>query len=292
MMVDGTDLPFGPPLVPSWPPLDPSQLQVVDYETTQQQLDPTAAPEKQAKIALDTAIAGGSIDQLQIVLNQIKQYIPQLTIVLMMHALRSAANQGNVGVMQFLLEQMGNCTPQQLHDLLKYALDGAAVQGNPAMMDFLMGSVQKIFHTTYPQQFLELVQHAVNAAAKQGNLGLLKCLMDHANTAALPINYEDVFKQAASTGQAERLLKDAIIGGAHYENVILMILQSAKNIPNNNDSCLGSRLSLKNAAKLQLTKSYKQKDPALFAKLMAIVKSFFPEELVTVQSGTDGDVSM
>merc|ERR1712039_675309 len=60
------------------------------------------------------------------------------------------------------------------------------------------------------------------------------------------------------------------------------LLGAAQNLPANNDSGLGSRQSIKTTAKVQLVKSYKQKDPALFAKLMAAVKSFFPEEPATV----------
>jgi len=160
------------------------------------------------------------------------------------------------------------------------------------MLDFLLGAIQKAFYVNYPQQFLELVQHAVNTVARRGNLELLKFLMDHTAAATIPINYDDVFSQAAKEGQAETLLKDAIKGGASYENVVLMLLQSVGNLPENNESCLGSRQSLKNTAKVQLVKTYKQKDPALFARLMAAIKSFFPEETTQGQSGTGGDVSM
>lgn len=279
-------------MVPSWASsADSSQFTVVDYEATLQQVDPTAAPEKQAKVALDSAIASGNVDQVQVILNQVGQIIPQHSIPLMMHALRSAAKQSSLGVMQFLLEQIGSCHPAQVFDLIKYALDGAAVQDNMAMMTFLMGKVQEAFQA-YPQEFLELVQHAVNTAAKHGNLRLLKSLMEHATNMAIPINYDTAFNQAVSAGQGEPLLKEAIVGGAQYEGVTLMLLQAAKNLPENNDSQLGSRQSMKNTAKIQLVRSYKQKDPELFARLMAAVKSYFPEELASIQTGTDGDVAM
>eukprot|EP00746_Dinoflagellata_sp_MGD_P161913 gnl/MRDRNA2_/MRDRNA2_89244_c0_seq1.p1 gnl/MRDRNA2_/MRDRNA2_89244_c0~~gnl/MRDRNA2_/MRDRNA2_89244_c0_seq1.p1 ORF type:complete len:309 (-),score=56.35 gnl/MRDRNA2_/MRDRNA2_89244_c0_seq1:236-1105(-) len=279
-------------MVPSWASsADPSQFTVVDYEATLQQADPTAAPEKQAKIALDSAIASGNIDQVHLVLNQVGQMIPQHSIPLMMHAMRSAAKQGSLAVMQFLLEQIGSCHPTQVFDLMKYALDGAAVQDEMAMMTFLLGKVQEAFHA-YPQQFVELVQHAVNTAAKHGNLRLLKFLMEHASQAAIPVNYDTAFNQAVTAGQGEPLLKDAIIGGAPYESVTLMLLQAAKSLPENNDSQLGSRQSMKNTAKLQIVRSYKQKDPELFSRLMAAIKSYFPEELVSSQRLTDGDIAM
>lgn len=290
-MVDSMKRPFVP-MEPTWPTFNSSHLQVVDYEKTTQQLDPTAAPEKQAKVALDSAIANGDIHQLQTVLKQIAEHIPQQTIILMMHAFRSASRCGNSAILHVLLEQTVSFPPHQVFDLMKYALDGAAMQDNPAIMDFLLGFVQKAFHTGYPQQFLELVQHAVNTAGQKGNLGLLKFLMDHTAAAAIPINYMNVFGQAASGGQAEKLLKEAISGGAQYENVILMLLQSAAHLPENNDSCLGSRQSLKNTAKVQLVKTYKQKDPALFAKLMAAVKNYFSEEITPTHSGLDGDIAM
>jgi hypothetical protein len=270
-----------------WPADDPSQLQVVDYEQTKQQFDPSAAPEKQAKIALDSVIVSGDIGQLQTILSQIGQHVPQQRIELMMHALRTSSKQGNLGTTQFLLEQIQSCQPQQVFDLMKYALDGAAAQHNPGMMDFLLGAVQKAFQTTFPQQFLELLQHAVNATARQGNLALLKFLMDHTAAATIPLNYDAVFAQAASAGRAETLLKEAIQHGAQCENVILMLLQSAHNLPKSNDSSLGSRQSIKTAAKLQVVKSYKKQDPALFAKLMASVRNYFPGE-----TGEDGDMAM
>jgi len=281
-----------PPVLPPRPQDNSSQLQAVDYEATLHQFDPTAAPEKQAKIAMDTAIAAGSNEQLKVVLQQIGQQLPQQTITLMMHALRSVGKQGNLAMMQLLLEEIKSCNAQQVFELMKYALDGAAAQENPSMMDFLLGTVQKVFHTAFPQQFFELLQHAVNTAAKQGNLGLLKFLMDHTAAALIPINYDIVFGHVVARGEAETLLKDAIIGGAPYENVILMLLQSVKNLPESTDSRLGSRQSLKNTAKVQLIKCYKQRDPALFAKLMAAIKSFFPEETAHVHSGVDGDVAM
>lgn len=274
------------------PGQDPSQLQCVDYGKTVQQLDPTAAPEKQAKVAMDSAIASGNIEQLQGVLQQIRQLIPHQTVTLIMHALRSIAKHGNQSMMQFLLEQITSCEPQQVFDLMKYALDGAAQQSHPGMMDFLLGAVHKAFHSAYPQQFLELVQHAFNAVAKQGNLELLKFLMDHTAAAAIPINYDIVFSEAVAAGEAETLLRGAITGGAQYENVILMLLQSVRNLPENNDTRLGSRQSLKNTAKVQVVKSYKQKDPALFTKLMTAIKSYFPEEIARAANGADGDIAM
>jgi len=267
---------------------DLAHLQAVDYEKTLQQVDPTAAPEKQAKVALDAAIASGSIDQLKAVLTQILQHIPEQMPVFMMHALRVVAKQGNLSMMQLLLDQISSCPPHQILEFMKYALEGAAMQDQPGTLNFVLGKVQTAFQASYPQQFLELVQHAVNTIAKQGNLALLKFMMDHAAIAAIPINYNEVCNQAIARGEAETLLKDAIRGGAHYENVILMLLQSVKDLPANNDSRLGSRQSLKTAAKIQVVKSYKQQDPALFAKLMAAIKSFFPEEA----SRVDGDVAM
>lgn len=282
----------------------PAYLQVVEYEKTLQGTDPSAPPEKQAKIALDAAIASGSLDQLRVVLDQIRRHMPTEAPTLMMHALRGTAAQDNVTAMQFLLEQIGGCQPQQLFEMLKYALDGAAERAAPSsmeldmssarghgMMDFLLGAVQKAFQAAYPQQFLLLLQHAVNAAARRGNLSLLKFLMDHTAAAALPINYDDVFGSAVAAGQAETLLQEAIKSGADYENVILMLLQSIKNLPQNNESGVGSRQSLRNTAKLQVVRSYKQRDPALFAKLMTAVKTFFPEDL-TGSACADGDVHM
>jgi len=287
MNIGAARCPFQAPAV-----VMPSQLQVVDYEKTQQQLDPTAAPQKQAKVAMDSAVLSGDIAQLESVLRQIQQHIPEHASLLMMHALRTAGKHGDVGIMQFLLDQIGSLSPQQLYELMKYALDGAAMQGDPAMMHFLLGAVQKAFHTSYPQQFLELVQHAVNDVAYQGNLRLLKFLMDHTTAAAIPINYDSVFSQAVAAGHAETLLKSSIDGGELYENVILMLLQSVKNLPANNDSHVGSRQSFKNTAKIQVVKSYKQKDPALFAKLMAAIKSFFPEEADAAARAAGCDVTM
>lgn len=280
------------PVLASRPAADPSQLQVVDYEKSLVFLDPTSAPAKQAKVAMDSAIAGGSIDQLQVVLSQIGQHVPQESVPLMMHAFRSASKQGNVSMVQLLLEQIKGCQPQHVFEIMKYALDGAAVQSNPGMLDFLLGAVREAFQMAYPQQFLELIQYAINTTAREGNLGSLKFLMDHTAAATIPINYDEVFGQAAAKGQAETLLKEAIKSGSQYENVILMLLQSVRNLPDNHDSSLGSRQSLKNTAKFQVVKSYKQNDPALFARLMAAIKSFFPEEATRVQSGCDGDVAM
>merc|ERR1712232_720833 len=154
-------------------------------------------------------------------------------------------------------------------------------------MNFLLGKVQEAFQLGYPHQFVQLVQRAVNAVAKQGNLILLKILMDHTAAASILISYDEVFSSAAATGQAENLLKQAIVSGAEYENVILMLLQSVRNLPENNDSRVGSRQSLKNSAKIQIVKSYKQRDPELFARLMAAVKSFFPEEQARIGAGGD-----
>merc|ERR1712187_387282 len=116
--------------------------------------------------------------------------------------------------------------------------------------------------------------------------------MDQTAAAAIPINYDVVFSKAASAGKAEELLKEAIDAGASCENVILMLLQSAANLPENNDSRLGSRQALKTAAKVQLVKSYKQKDPALFARLMTAIKGYFQEEPAPTQSSVEVDVAM
>ena len=70
----------------------------------------------------------GSSEQLKIVLQQIGQQLPQQTITLMMHALRSVAKQGNLAMMQLLLEEIRSCDPHQVFELMKYALDGAAAQ--------------------------------------------------------------------------------------------------------------------------------------------------------------------
>lgn len=271
--------------VPSQPAANPSQLPLVDYEKSLQ--DPTAAPEKQAKIALDSAISSGNMEQLQVVLTQIGQHVPQQTIPLMMHALRTAARQGNLGMVQFLLGQVGGCTSEQLAELLKYALDGAASQENPVVMDFLLGRVQEAFVASNPACLIQLVQRAVNEVAKQGNIVLLKFLMDRTAAASIGINYDVVFRYAAANGKVETLLKQAIIEGAQYENVILMLLQSAQNLPDNNDSCLGSRQSIKTTAKVQLVKSYKRKNPELFVKLMTAVKSFFPEDIAVREDDID-----
>merc|ERR1739845_26420 len=95
----------------------------------------------------------------------------------------------------------------------------------------------------------------------------------------MPINYSDVFAHAVAEGKAETLLKESIKSGAEYENVTLMLLDSIRNLPESNDSKLGSRQSLRNTAKFQLVKSYKKGDPVLFTKLMAAIKSYFPEEV-------------
>lgn len=271
MTTGGYNWPFAPPKITL-----PSDLQCVNYDSSQQ--DPTAAPEKQAKVALDNAVASGSVDQLRLVLEQIGQHLPNNVTTSMMHALRTVARQGNLPMMQFLLEQIRGLPHQQFFEFMKYALDGAAAQDNPGMIDFLLGIAQEVFRATYPQQFLELVQHTFNAVATQGNLVLLKYLMDHPVSTALPINYDTVFGNAVARGKGEPLLTGAIQGGAHYEKVILMLLQSVKNLPDNNDSRVGSRQSFKNTAKIQVVKSYKQKDPALFATLMTAIKSYFPEE--------------
>jgi len=306
MALGGWAQTFASTATPSQPSVVPPHLAVVEYEKTLQGLDPTAPPEKQAKVALDAAIASGDVEQLRAVLDQIRLHIPQEVATLMMHALRTTAVQDNLVAMQFLLAQITGCPPQQVFELLKYALDGAAARESPGamdlegssarghgMMDFLLGAAQKVFQGAFPEQFLQLVQHAVGAAARRGNLALLKFLMDHTAAASLPIDYDGVFAAAASSGQAEGLLQEAIKGGADYENVILMLLQSIKNLPHNGESGVGSRQSLKNTAKVQLVRSYKQRDPALFAKLMAAVKTFFPEDLSQASpGGFDGDVSM
>lgn len=286
MMIDDASCPFMPSVGSTASIAEVSQLQVVDYEKTQQQIDPTSAPEKQAKIALDAAIAGGDMNQLQTVLKQIGCHLPQQIVTLMMHALRSAAKLGKTHILQVLLEEIRSGQAQQVSELMRYAIDGAAAQDSPGVLDLLLGEVSKVFQATHPLQFLELVQYSVSATAKRGNLGLLKFLMDHTATSSIPINYDDVFSQAASSGHAETLLKGAIQGGAQFENVILMLLHAISRMPENNDSGVGSRQSLKNTAKFQLVKSYKQSDPALFTKLMAAVKSYFPEGTHQVHSGT------
>jgi len=234
-------------------------------------------------------MASGNTEQLNLVLNQIGQHVPQKSLPLMMHALRTAARQGNLSVLQHLLGQLGACTPQQVLELMKYALDGAAARQDPAVLDFLLGRIQEAFVTSHPLLLLELVQHSVDEAARQGNLGVLKFLMDRTAAASITVNYDVVFARAAASGNAETLLREAISKGSQYENVILMLLDAARrNLPDNNDSKLGSRQSIKNTAKLQLVKTYKQKDPELFARLMAVVKGYFPEERASVA----GDVSM
>lgn len=269
--------------------VEPQYLQVVDYEKTQQQVDPTSAPVKQAKVSMDAAIATANMEQLHIVFQQIGQLIPQDAMPLLMHAFRSAAAQGNIDIMKFVLAQTGSCNPEQLYELMKYGLDGAATQTSPQMMDFLLGAVGEAFQSKFPQQLLELLQYAVGTTATKGNLVLLKFLMDHTAAAAIPVNYDDVFLRAVRAGHAETLLKDAIQGGGQYENVILMLLHSVKLLPDNNESHVGSRQSFKSTAKLHLVKCYKQKDPQLFEKLMAVVKSYFPEE---ARSQSNGDAAM
>lgn len=264
---------------------DASKFQVLDSKQTQQ-FDPTAAPEQQAKVALDAAITAGNVQEVQVILEQVGQQLPEKSIVFMMHGLRTAGKLDNTAMMQSLLDQIGSCQPQQVQELMKYALDGASQQDNPNMIGFLMAAVAKAFHTAHPQQFIELVQYSINAVAKNGNLVLLKFLMGHTAAAAIPVNYDEVFGQAIAGGAAETLLKGAIQGGAQYENVILILLQAVKNLPENNDSRLGSRQSLKNTAKLHAVKCYKREDPELFARLMSAVKSVFPEETA------DGDSAM
>lgn len=100
--------------------------------------------------------------------------------------------------------------------------------------------------------------------------------MDHGAAAMIPLNYESIFLAANAKGQVETLLKESIIGGALYENVILMLLQGVSTLPEKGESHLGSRQSLRTAAKVQVVKSYKQKDPILFARLMSAIKGFFP----------------
>eukprot|EP00930_Biecheleria_cincta_P026384 TRINITY_DN18602_c0_g1_i1.p1 TRINITY_DN18602_c0_g1~~TRINITY_DN18602_c0_g1_i1.p1 ORF type:complete len:306 (-),score=54.21 TRINITY_DN18602_c0_g1_i1:381-1298(-) len=247
-------------------------LQCLDYETSK--LDPAAAPEKQAKVAIDRAIASGSLEQLRGVLSQVEQHLPQETRSLTMHCLRESAKGGSLDMLHFLLEQLKACQPSDLCELLKYALTGAAMQPGPGVLDFLLGAVQRLC----PGQLLELLQYAVGAAAGQGNLRLLKFLMDHTAAAAIPINYSVVFNQAISAGKAEDLLRGAIEGGVYYENVIMMLLFALKSIPENvNESQVGSRQSLENAAKLQVVKSYKKTDPVLFERLMAAIKSFLSD---------------
>ncbi|CAK0897836.1 unnamed protein product [Prorocentrum cordatum] len=179
---------FASTATPSQPSVVPPHLAVVEYEKTLQGLDPTAPPEKQAKVALDAAIASGDVEQLRAVLDQIRLHIPQEVATLMMHALRTTAVQDNLVAMQFLLAQITGCPPQQVFELLKYALDGAAARESPGamdlegssarghgMMDFLLGAAQKVFQGAFPEQFLQLVQHAVGAAARRGNSGTSRC---------------------------------------------------------------------------------------------------------------------
>jgi len=272
--------------------IDPSLLQAVDYESTLLTLDPTAAPEKQAKVALDQAIGSGNIEQLQMVWGKITQHLPSEAATLMMHALRSVARCGNHGMMQHLLAQLAGCQPGELFNFLTYVLDGAAEQDNTDMMEYSLREAEKAFCQSYPQQFHELVQHAVNTAARHGKLRALKCLIDQTAAAAIPIDYRTAVLQAASSGQAETLIKDAIKGGAAFESIILMLLQALPVLPDTAGGGLGSRHSVKTAAKLQLVKSYKQSNPALFAHLMAAVKRFFPEESATSAGAADGDVTM
>jgi len=266
----------------SGPPL------VVEDERTRQQLDPNSAPEKQAKTAVDAAIASGNVQSVQAVLDQVGAHIPQHRHVVMMRALRTASKRNSVEMVQYLLDQIRSCQPEEVFEFMKYALYGAAMQDNPAIMDFILGAVQKGF-AAYPKQFLELLQHAVNACAREGNLGMMKFLMDHSLAASIPINWDEVFGWAVWEGKAEPLLQGAIRGGALYENIILMLLGCVKRLPENSDSRVGSRQSLKNTAKVELIKSYKKKDPVLFEKLMTAVKSFFPEESPTAN---DGDMAM
>lgn len=272
--------------------VDPLLLQAVDYESTVLTLDPSAAPEKQAKVAMDQAIGSGSIEQLQVVLGQIMQHLPLEATVLMMHALRSVARAGNLGMMQHLLAQLSGCPPQNLLDFLKYALDGAAEQENAVMIEYCLREAEKAFCPAYPEQFRELVQHAVNTAARHGKLKVLKCLMDHTAAAAIPIDYEAAVLQAAHSGQAEYLVREAIKGGAECESIILMLLQAVPALPDTAGGGVGSRHSVKTAAKLQLVKTYKQSNPALFSHLMAAVKRFFPEESAGGAGAADGDVAM
>lgn len=264
---------------------DASKFQVLDSKQTQQ-FDPTAAPEQQAKVALDAAISAGNVPEVQVILKEVGQQVPNKSIVFMMHGLRTAGKLDNTAMMLFLLDQIGSCHPQQVKELMKYALDGASQQDIPNMIGFLMAAVAKVFQAAHPQQFIELVQYSINVVAKNGNLVLLKFLMDHTAAAAITVNYDEVFGQAIAGGSAETLLKGAIQGGAQYENVILMLLQAVKNLPENNDSRLGSRQSLKNTAKFHAVKCYKRENPELFARFMSAVKSFFPEETA------DGDSVM
>merc|ERR1712059_4881 len=90
--------------------------------------DPTAAPEKQAKVALDDAIAKGDDSRVHALFQEIGSQFPEHAEVLMMHALRTAGKEGHQTVMRYLLKQIEACPPRQLFEFLKYAIDGAATR--------------------------------------------------------------------------------------------------------------------------------------------------------------------
>lgn len=248
-------------------------LQPVAYEATMVH-DPTAAPEKQAKVALDEAIAQGDVGRVQAMLQEIGSQFREQAELLMMHGLRTAGREGHRAVMQFLLEQIEACPPMQLLEFLKYAIDGAAKRDEDigGMLDYLLGKMGEVFKATYPKEFLFLLQHSVNSTARQGNLRLLKFLIDQTAAASLPIDCNLAFTEAANSGQAEVLLKEAIRCGAQYENVLGLMFNWIKHLPASHDSGLGCRQSLKAAARLQTTRCYKQSNPELCARLMSVVR--------------------
>jgi len=248
-------------------------LQPVAYEATMVH-DPTAAPEKQAKVALDEAIAHGDVGRVQVMLQEIGSKFPEHAEVLMMHGLRTAGKEGHRTVMHFLLKQIETCPPCQLLEFLKYAIDGAAKRDEDVggMMDYLLGVMTEVFKATYPKEFLVLLQHSVNSTARHGNLRLLKFLIDQTSAASLPIDCNLAFTEAANRGQAEVLLKEAIRCGAQYENVLLLMFNWLNHLPANNDSGLGCRHSLKAAARLQILRCYKQSNPEVCARLMSVVR--------------------
>lgn len=236
--------------------------------------DPTAAPEKQAKVALDDAIAKGDNSRVQALFQEIGSTCKEHAEVLMMHALRTAGKEGQQPVMQLLLSQIETCPPRQLFEFLKYAIAGAASRDDDVggMMDYLLGVIGEVFQKACPLEFTALVQHAVGSTAGHGNLRLLMFLIDRTSVASLPIDYNLAFAEAVDRGQAEVLLKDAIKCGLQCENVLLMMFQWIKTLPASHDSGLGCPSSLKAAARLQILRSYKQSNPDLCTKLMSVVR--------------------
>jgi hypothetical protein len=236
--------------------------------------DPTAAPEKQAKVALDYAIATGDVSRVQALLKEVCVQLPEDAEVIMMHGLRTAGKEGHRAVMHALLTQIETCPRHQLVGFLRYAIDGAATRNDDVggMMDYLLGVMGEVFKITYPKEYVGLVQYSINAAASNGNLRLMKFLMDQACAASLPIDLNLAFSESAERGQAEVLLKEAIRCGAPCENLLLMMLQWLKSLPASRDSGLGCRESLKAAARLQILRSYKQSSPDICERLMSVVR--------------------